>query len=45
MKGEFDTISHIISYEIVDLLIKLEINKTLFECYKVTVIINIGLSK
>ena len=39
MIGDYDTISKIISYEIVDLLIKLEINKTLFECYNVEIII------
>jgi hypothetical protein len=35
MVGEFDTVNHIIAYDIVDLLIKLEINKTLFEFYNV----------
>ena len=39
MIGDYDTISKIISYEIVDLLIKLEINKSLFECYNVEIII------
>ena len=35
MVNDYDTIGHIIAYDIVDLLIKLEINKTLFDFYNV----------